>query len=119
MGPVALAVQNPDIPVVEVDVRGAQRQGLSEPQTGAVNGESATAQGLTALAVDDTKCAENKRWTVQKRSHETAPGKVHKEHRRLRNGLDGGDRHGVKAYIGIKTGSFPLNRGPVDRPGPY
>ena len=63
--PVALAVQNPDIPVVEVDVRGAQRQGLSEPQTGAVNGESATAQGLTALAVDDTKCAENKRWTVQ------------------------------------------------------
>ena len=58
MGPVALAVQNPDIPVVEVDVRGAQRQGLSEPQTGAVNGESATAQGLTALVVDDTKCAE-------------------------------------------------------------
>ncbi len=46
MGPVALAVQNPDIPVVEVDVRGAQRQGLSEPQTGAVNGESATAQGV-------------------------------------------------------------------------
>ena len=34
---------------------------------------------MTALAVGDTKCADNKRWTVQKRSHEAAPGKVHKK----------------------------------------
>jgi hypothetical protein len=35
---------------------------------------------------------------------------VHKEHRRLRNGLDGGDRRDIQAYIGVKTGSFPLER---------
>ena len=33
---------------------------------------------------------------------------MHKEHRRLRNGLDGGDRRDISAYIGVKTGSFPL-----------
>jgi hypothetical protein len=30
------------------------------------------------------------------------------KHRRLRNGRDGGGRRDVSAYIGIKTGSFPL-----------
>ena len=45
--------------------------------------------------------------------------KCTRKRRRLRNGLDGGDRRDVKAYIGIKTGSFPLIiGGPADRPGP-
>src|SRR5918998_2627244 len=48
------------------------------------------------------------RWTVQKRSHEAAQGKVHKEHRRLRNGVDLGGRRIIKKNIGVKTGSFPL-----------
>jgi hypothetical protein len=59
----------------------------------------------------------HQRWTVQKRSHEAARRKVHKEHRRLRNGLDGGGRHDIEAYIGVKTGSFPLE-GPGHSAGP-
>ena len=42
--------------------------------------------------------------------------------RRLRNGHDGGGRRDVEAYIGIKTGSFPLEKGtrpePVGSPFP-
>jgi hypothetical protein len=38
--------------------------------------------------------------------------------RRLRNGQDGGGRRDVLAHIGIKTGSFPLEGGPIERSGP-
>jgi hypothetical protein len=75
----------------------------------------ATGEGLTALVGGDRKCADNNGWTVQKRSHEAAQAIGAKKRRRLRNGQDGGGRHDLLAYIGIKTGSFPsfpLDKGP-------
>jgi hypothetical protein len=38
-------------------------------------------------------------------------GRCTRTRRRLRNGHDGGGRHDFLAYIGIKTGSFPLEKG--------
>ena len=78
----------------------------------------AVASALTALVVGVTKCADNISGQSSKRSHEAAQGQCTREHRRLRNGRDGGGRRDVSAYIGIETGSFP-QRGPAGRSGPF
>ena len=58
-------------------------------------------------------------WTVQQSARtRQRKGRYTREHRRLRNGRDGGGRRDVSAYIGIQTGSFPL-RGPAVRSGPF
>jgi hypothetical protein len=86
--------------------------------TGMWAARMAVARGLTALVVGVTKCADNISGQSSKRSHGAAQGQVHKGHRRLRNGRDGGGRRDVSAYIGIQTGSFP-RRGPAVRSGPF
>jgi hypothetical protein len=58
--------------------------------------------------VDVTKYADNTVDRSESARTKQRKGRCTRTRRRLRNGQDGGGRRDVLAYIGIKTGSFPL-----------
>ncbi len=99
---------------VWIDPASGYARGVTDV-TGCGSAERRQWLGLTALAAGVTKCADNNSEQSSKRSHEAVQGRVHKEHRRSRNGRDGGGRHDVLAYIGIKTGSFLLRGSALSR----
>ena len=63
------------------------------------------------------ECADNNGGQSEKRSHEATQRVGAQENAGVENGLGGGGRCDISAYIGIRTG-LSLLRGPAIRSGP-
>jgi hypothetical protein len=64
------------------------------------------------------ECADNNGGQSEKRSHEATQRVGAQENAGVENGLGGGGRCDISAYIGIRTG-LSLLRGPAIRSGPF
>jgi hypothetical protein len=74
------------------------------------------APDLTVLTEGATKCADTLTVDSSERSHEAALEQVYRETRRLRNSLDGGERHDICTHHGVRQ--LIPQRGPAVRSGP-